>query len=334
VDRRRRTRDDGVVHRCLLVLALLLATGCGAAREPLDAPLVRLEAGENLGAMTAAAGDVWINDFGAERVLRLDGDSGKVVARLALGRRIAIAADERFVWALRWGGRFFRTPSGPLFRIDPATGRVSRRIELVDEVVFGVLSNGASVWVWGPRRATRLEPHSGAFMTSFNIDEALGELTGAVLDDAGLLAATADGHLLHLGDDGSRVWLRVPALAGAELLAVDRGLALAATGGKLVAVEARTGRPRWSRPLGFRVSTVLAREGTLLVQGAAFGDAGDRMWALDRASGRVLGSLPIPSFGTTGMVESGGALWFGTAAGEVIAIPPLFVRSFLARAGD
>src|SRR5688572_24196849 len=100
----------------LLALAAALA-GCSAG-EPGAAPLIRVGAGENLGAMAAGGGDVWVNDFGREELLRLDGRSGRVVARLALGRRIALAADREAVWALRWGGRFFRTPSGPLYRID------------------------------------------------------------------------------------------------------------------------------------------------------------------------------------------------------------------------
>jgi outer membrane protein assembly factor BamB len=326
------TRDDGVVRRGLLLLAVLLATGCAGEQRP-GAPLVRLETGENLGAMATAAGDVWVNDFGSEQLLRIDGTGGRVVARLSLGRRIAVAADEGYVWALRWGGRFFRTPSGPLFRVDPATNRVTRRIPLGGEVVFGVLAGSGDVWVWGPRRVARLDPHSAAFLNVFAFGGGFGELTGAVLDDEGLLVTTANGRLIQLGDDGSRRWRTVPALARAELLAVDRGVALASAAGKLIAVDARTGRLRWERELGFRISTLLPREGVLLIQGAAFGDAGDRLWALDARTGHALAATTVPSFGTTSMVEAGGALWFATSAGEVIVIPPLIVRLFLARAG-
>ena len=316
----------------IAVLALAAALAGCSAGERGEAPLVRLDVGENLGAMAAGGRDVWVNDFGREQLLRLDGRSGRVLARLGLGRRIALAVTRESVWALRWGGRFVRTPSGPLYRIDPATGRVRQRIPLGDDVAFGVLASADDVWVWGPRRVVRLDPYSGAITTDFRVGDATGELTGAAVDAAGLLATTADGRLLHLGEEGVLPGRRSPALVRAELLAVDRGVALAAAVGALVAVDVRTGRLRWRRPLGFRISTLLRREGILLAHGAAFRDAGDRLWAIDTATGRVLAGATIPSFGTTSMVPAGGGLWFATAAGEVIVVPPLMVRLFLARA--
>ena len=320
--------------RISLLLAAALA-GCSAGERG-EAPLVRLDVGENLGAMAAGGGrDVWVNDFGGEQLLRLDGRSGRVRARLGLGRRIAIAVTREAVWALRWGGRFFRTPSGPLYRIGAATGRVTDRVPLGDDVAFGVLASRGGVWVWGPRRVVRLDPGSAAITTAYDVDGADGELTGAVVDGDGdgLLASTADGRLVHVGEDGALPGARSRALERAELLAVDRGLAVAAAAGELLAVDVRTGRLRWRRPLGFRISTLLRREGILLAHGAAFRDAGDRLWAIDTATGRVLASATIPSFGTTSMVRAGGGLWFATSAGEMIVVPPLITRLFLARAG-
>jgi outer membrane protein assembly factor BamB len=312
-------------------LAVALA-GCSGGDRAAD-PLVRLEVGENLGAMTAAGDDVWVNDFGDERLLRIDGRTGRVLARLPLGRRVAIAAGRDSIWALRWGGRFFRTPSGPLYRIDPATDRVTDRIPLGDDVVFGVLAGPRDVWVWGPRRVIRLEPGSGAITGAFAIDLEAGELTGAVVEgDGGLLATTGDGHLARVDATGILRNRREPALQGSELQAVAGRRAIASRGGGVIAVSADRGRLLWRSQLGFRVSTVLAHDGVLLVQGAAFRDDGDRLWALDPETGRVLASTTIPSFGTTGMALVGGSLWFATAAGEVIVIPELMVRLLLARA--
>jgi outer membrane protein assembly factor BamB len=319
------------VPRRLLALAVIAAlAGCAGGERP-DAPLVRLQVGENLGTTATGGRDVWVNDFGREELLRLDGRSGRVLARLRLGRRVALAVTPEAVWALRWGGRFFRAPSGPLYRIDPATNRVTRRIPLGDDVAFGVLAGDRYLWVWGPHHVMTFERYSGTIIGGFRTD--YDELTGAVVDGDGLLVTTADGRLLHLGEGARRLTRRNPALVRAELLAVDRGVALAAAAGALVAVDARTGQLRWRRPLGFRISTLLRREGILLVHGAAFRDAGDRLWAIDTATGRVLASATVPSFGTTSMVHAGGALWFATSAGEMIVMPPLITRLFLARAG-
>ncbi len=319
--------------RVLTALALVAALAGCARGEPVAGPFVRLEAGDNLGALAAAGGDVWVNDFGSEDLVRIDGARGRVLARLPLGRRLALAADGPRLWALRWGGRFFRTPNGPLYRIDGATGRIARRIPLdPGETYFGVVAGPGGVWVWGPRHVILVERYSGFIVNEFDLAEDAGELTGAVPQDDGLLVSTADGRLLRLGREGIQPGPRVPQLARAELLAVDRGNALAAGAGALVAVDVRTGRVRWHRPLGFRISTLLPREGILLAHGAAFRDAGDRLWAIDTATGRILAGAVVPSFGTTSMIAANGALWFATSAGEVIAVPPLAVRLFLARA--
>ncbi len=324
----------------LLAAAVAVAIALGGAERPgSPAPtanplLVRLQVGENLAGLTAGTGDVWVNDFGREQLLRLSGRSGRVVARFPLGRRIALAVDGSNVWALRWGGRFFRTPNGPLYRIDPATNRITMRIPLdPEQIYFGVLSGNGGTWVWGPRHVVRIEPFSGFVMQGYDVGDETGELTGAVVYGDGLLTTTADGHLLRIGPGaGVRLGPRVRALERAELLAVDRGIALASVAGGLVAVDARTGRVRWRRALGFRISTMLRGSGILLAHGAAFHDPGDRLWALDAATGRVLASTVVPSFGTTSMATNGRSLWFATAAGEVIVVPRIVMRLFLARA--
>src|SRR5829696_5742444 len=275
--------------RNAIVAGVLVLGGCSGG-GPGTAPLVRIDAGENLGAMTAAGGDVWVNDFGTERLLRVDARTGRVRARLPLGRRVALAAHGDAVWALRWGGRFFRTPNGPLYRIDAASGRITRRIPLdPTQIYFGVIAGGGDVWVWGPRHVVRIDAASGRITADHDIAGESGELTGAVLEPGGLLTSTVDGHLLHVRDDGTDHGARASALVRAELLAVDREHAIAAAAGALVAVDVATGRLAWRRRLGFRISTMLPREGILLAHGAAFRDAGDRVWAIDTATGRVLG---------------------------------------------
>ena len=321
------------VLRILLALVVVSLAGCAEGSGAGPSPLTRVEVGENLGAMTAAGGDVWVNDFGREELLRVSGRDGRVRCRLKLGRRVALAAGGGSVWALRWGGRFFRTPNGPLYRVDARTGRITRRIPLdPDQIYFGVLAGAGAVWVWGPRHVVRIDPASGSILSDFDIFKESGDLTGAVLEGDGLAVSTVDGHLLHVRSYSVEHGSRAGALVRAELLAVDRGRAIASVAGALVAVDVETGRQLWRRPLGFRISTMLPREGILLAHGAAFHDPGDRVWAIDTATGRVLAAAVVPSFGTTSMISAGGALWFATAGGELIAVPPFVVDLFVERA--
>jgi outer membrane protein assembly factor BamB len=316
---------------------LLAPAGCATA-ERASAPVVRFEVGEGLGAITVAGGDVWVNDFGREEVVRIDGRSGRVLGRLPLGRREALATTDRSVWALRWGGRFFRVPNGPLVRIDSRTGRMIQRLGVrvpsgEAMIGFGVLASGSSLWVWGPDRVLQLEASSGRALRDLPVDQRYGELTGAAPDGSGgLLATTGDGHLSRTAPAGVLPGRQLPALSGSELQAVSGGRAFASRGGGVVAVSTDGARTLWRSQLGFRVSTILPHDGVLLAQGAAFRDDGDRLWALDPATGRVLASTRIPSFGSTAMALAGESLWVTTAAGEVIVFPALTVRLFVARA--
>jgi outer membrane protein assembly factor BamB len=334
----------------MLVLAAVGALFVLAEREPrtepprsaaerrlADALLVRLSAGGGLADLTTGFGDVWASDYGREELLRLDGRSGRVLARIPLGRRLALAVGEDSVWALRWGSRFYRRPNAQLYEIDPATNRITARIPVRSAsgrqvIVFGVLHGGSALWVWGPDRVLRLEPSWGRLLWELGVDRRHGELTGAVIQDGGLLGLCADGRLVRFDAGGTHEGAHVPGLRGAELLATSGPHALAATAGTLLAADTRTGRLEWRRNLGFRVSTVLESGGVLLAHGARFHDPGDRVWALDPATGRTLATTTVPSFGTTSMTTSGGALWLATGAGELIVVPPLLNRLFLARA--
>jgi PQQ-like domain len=338
------------VLRSMLVLAAVGALFVLAEREPrtepprsaterrlADALLVRLDAGGGLADLTPGFGDVWASDYGREELLRLDGRSGRVLARIPLGRRLALAIGDDSVWALRWGGRFYRRPDGPLYRIDPRTNRIADRIPLRSPsgrpvFGFGVLHDPTALWVWGPDRVLRLDTSTGRLTQELEVDRRHGELTSAVVDRDGLLALHADGRLVRLDDRGMHARAQAPGLRGAELLATSGPRALAATAGTLLAADAETGRLDWRRSLGFRVSTVLESGGALLVHGARFHDPGDRIWALEPTTGRTLATTTVPSFGTTSMTTSGGALWLATGAGDLIVVPPLLHRLFLARA--
>ena len=75
----------------LLAAAVAVAIALGGTERPgprapsANPLLVRLQVGENLAGLTAGTGDVWVNDFGREQLLRLSGRSGRVVARFPLG---------------------------------------------------------------------------------------------------------------------------------------------------------------------------------------------------------------------------------------------------------
>jgi outer membrane protein assembly factor BamB len=343
------------VARVLLVLAAVVLLPAGlvrAARAPgphgrpaqlrvLDALLPRLEPAVGIDAVATNAGDAWVADPQSGQITHLDGRDGRVLARIAIGGRVALAAGKYKLWAVRWGGRFWRTPNGPLLRIDPRRNRVLDRIPLQlpsgeQMVAFGVLASGRAVWVWGPRHVLRFDAGTGALVQDFVVDDRHGELTGAALAGATSVAAiTADGHLLRIDAAYGQPEPGPPTgIAGAELRAIADGRLLATEHGTLYAVDPYTGKTEWRRRLGFHVGSVLASGGVLLAHGAALHDPGDRLWALDAATGRVLASMVLPTFGTSAMASLRGALWITAVSGDVVVVPRWLARRFLTHAYD
>src|SRR3954447_21973788 len=325
--------------------ALLLVAAAAAGLEQRDGvdshrawlldPLVlRRAPADAFGEGVSSSGDAWADDDDRGLVLRLDGRSGRVRARIEMRGRVALAADRQDVWALRWGGRFWRRPNGPLVRLDPATNRIAARIPLRTAsrepmIAFGALAGASGVWVWGPSRILHLDRRTASFVQDFKVEQRHGELTGAILTDGGLLAVAADGHLLRVDARiGVRTAGRQPALTAAELLELTGRRLVARADRMLLAVDASTGRLLWRRRLGFHVGTVIDYDGVLLAQGSALGDSGDRLWAIDGTTGRVCATTVLPSLGTVGMTSVQGALWFTTVDGHVIAIPRLLTRLF------
>jgi len=104
----------------------------------------------------------------------------------------------------------------------------------------------------------------------------------------------------------------IRAAAGRRLVLSSRG--------RIAAVDPVTGRVAWDRRLGFRVGAVVRARGRLWTHSAAGDDAGDRLTALDPATGEVRSSLLLPAFGTTAMALQGGRLWLATAGGRALAV--------------
>jgi outer membrane protein assembly factor BamB len=310
----------------VVVAAVLIAAVSGiphGERRPFLMPgaIATLQPADGLGTVVDGQGDAWVDDRWGERLLRLDRGTGHVEARLPVQGRLALAAGDRATWALQSGGGYGRGLRGPLLRIDPARNRVMARIPL-PALGFGLVAQGAGVWVWGPDDLLWVDGRTDRILRHIVLADARGEATGFALIGDQPAVTTADGHLV-----------RYDARTGAELQAVALPFSAPAlqsgsgrrtvvtAGGAVAAVDPRTGAPLWRTRLGFRVGAVLAAGGTLWAFGANLRDPGDRIWKLDPASGRKLGSVLLPDFGTTGMAVLDRTLWVTTANGRVLVLP-------------
>lgn len=311
----------------LLVVAIVAVAA--VSRHETDSLPVRalpttlgtLDLGDGLGTVSGGAGDAWVDDRWSERLVRLDRGTGRVVARIPVQGRLALAAGAGEVWALQSGGGYGRGLRGPLLRIDTATNRVKARIPL-PALGFGVAVAGESVWVWGPDRLLRVDARSDEVVAAIAVPDAYGETTGFALLGPEPVVSTADGHLVRFDPLTGAVRAVVPlglTLPTLQDIGADR--AVLAVDGSVVAVSPATGRPLWERRLGYRIGTVVDARGYLWAQGAYIRDPGDRVWRLDPRTGAVLGSALLPAFGTMGMAAVGGTLWVTAGSGRVMVLP-------------
>jgi outer membrane protein assembly factor BamB len=307
----------------LIAAAAALSHGEDRARlgQPLPQRPATLELGEVLGAGSSGEGDARIDDPWSDRLRRLDRATGRVVARIPVDGRLALDAGAGDVWALQSGGGYGRALQGPLLRIDAETNRVRARIPL-PALGFGVVLAGESVWVWGPDRLMRVDTRLERVAKVIAVPDEYGETTGFALLGPEPVISTADGHLVRFDPlTGSELAVVPLHLSAPVLQQVSADRALLSVGGRVVAVDAPTGRVLWTRRLGYRIGTVLDTGGALWAQGAYIRDPGDRVWKLDPRTGSVLGSALLPAFGTMAMAAVDGTLWITTGSGRVVVLP-------------
>jgi sugar lactone lactonase YvrE len=265
--------------------------------------------------------DLWVDDRARERLIRVDGTDGRALAAIPVRGRMAVSSGPTAVWALQSGGDYGIGLRGPLLRVDPRTSRVRARVPLGGALAFGVLARGRNVWIWGPRDVLRVDPRTNRVAQRIRVSDAHGELRGLAVRGGELIAAAADGRLLRFDARTGRRAGSVPAPLPAPAVRATLGRRLVLSShGTVALVSPRTGRVVWRRRLGFRAGAVVRAGGLLWVHSAARDDPGDRLTALEPATGEVRATQLLPAFGTTGMVFQGGRLWVAAAGGRVLAV--------------
>lgn len=127
----------------VLVLATVAAAGAAAGRIP-QAKTFRTcaAAGPYWPTMSLAVDgtSAWVGCKEQRRLVRVDLMSGRATATIRLdGAALAVTADTGVLWAL--------DDSQTLYRIDPARGRITRRIALGSAAAYNVWIGAGSVWV-------------------------------------------------------------------------------------------------------------------------------------------------------------------------------------------
>ncbi len=320
----RRARPWRIARRQLLapalaalgVVAIAIVVAAAALRSddsvPAQAP-PRLIANTALvsqgGSMASVFGSVWVADIASGRVLRLDPRTRAVEARIPLGGAAWINAAAGSVWAL---GR------DRLLRIDPATNRVVASIPSGGDAPGMVLDGAGVVWMAYPQALLRVDLRRNAVTRTVPTSPSGFKALGAVSDGRVLYLTRGDGRLLRVDARTGKRLSAVRASFGGWLMGVAGGTVFVAGDSGVTAVDAATGRPRWTRDLRAQSVNNGVLDGTTMwVQATDRATPRDRLWRIDARTGHVTGSLTLPEFGAASVVTVGKQVWTMSTGGDL-----------------
>jgi hypothetical protein len=304
----------GALAAAAVAIALAISTLGPPKQVPTTtAPHVvsRLAVADQGGALSSGYGSLWTYDNTG--VLRIGPDG-------SLAGRIPIKGDINDAYA-GTGGMWALTDDR-LYRIDPKTNRIVARIPLPPPSrSFTVVSPDGAVWVANSDKAVEIDLRTNRTGRSVSLDRG-GEAPSSFTAEPGRIYMLRRDGLLETLD--SRTFGRVALIRPESpdpLIGAARGDLFQQSGAGMSAADARTGKLRWRTNLGTRtVNGVVAGLGALWVQGTPVNGNRDQLWKLDPHTGRVLAALPLPDFGTSSMVTTGGRLWIMSAGGNLTAI--------------
>jgi virginiamycin B lyase len=296
----------------LAIVVVLAATVLRSEDTTPAQPGPRLLASQPLvstgGDMASASGSVWVADASGEQVLRLDPRTRAVEARIPVGGEAQVAAAGGAVWAL---GR------DQLVRIDPARDRVVKTIA-VPEVEPGLVLEGRdAVWVASSQALRRIDLRRNAVTRTVQTSRDAFMNVEAVSDGRILYVARGDGRLLRI-DAGSGRRISATRAPFGPFLGVAGGVVFIGTDSGVSAVDATTGRVRWTRDLrATQVNNGALDGATVWVQASDRATGRDRLWRLDARTGHVTGSLALPEFGAASVVTTGKQVWTMSIGGDL-----------------
>jgi streptogramin lyase len=167
---------------------------------------------------------IWVTDHDAGAVLRVDPKSGKVVARIEIGgRAVSLVETEEGVWA---GSGHIYPASVAL--IDPATDRVTRRLDLGAFPVYG----DGTLWFGrdafeATNKVRRIDPGTGDERAVIKVaDPDHGCYVGGSLEEAvwsWCLKEWIDTEAARLDPDANTVLATVELGSGGGLFGVTDG---------------------------------------------------------------------------------------------------------------
>jgi streptogramin lyase len=282
--------------------------------------VAQLDLAEDPHELVEAFGSVWIADWRAGRVVRVDPVSRHVLARIEVGgsRGFGMQAVGDQIWVAM-------PQASKVLRIDPATNAVASRftVRSADRgFTAGVVAtDGRVVWLLDFEAAVRVDPRTGATVAEAD-PRVARQSTWFELSDGLLWSVGRDGRLRALDGRGRVVRVLRPQLPGGQiaLLGAPPDL-LVGSGGSIARVNARSGHIDWATAVGAKVNYAILGDRVAWVHASPLGGR-DLLAAISLDTGERVESIALPVFGANGMALVGGEIWIDTPGGRTLVVRP------------
>ncbi len=303
------------VSRLVAVLALLVVVGSASAAGGLPgAHAIRIcaAAGPYWPTMTLAlSGDsAWVACKEQSRVIRVSTSTGKTTRSLRLdGTPIAVAAGLGSIWTVDNGSE--------LYRIDPVSGKISKRLQLRAAAAYNVWIGGGSVWVADDQGASviRVNPRTNRVVARPRVGDGPADM---VFNGGSAWVISHRDRVLHridLSTNRSRKLAVIPGDAPERMVWSHGSLWVTGRGTDLLKVSPADGAVQDTIEIGASGIDVAASGDNLWVptRSAAVDQSGfptlDAIKRVSTASAVSVVGEPNGRVDVHGLATRGGALW-------------------------
>jgi hypothetical protein len=304
----------------VLAAAALLAPAAGVLPGA-RAVKVCAAAGDYWPTMTLAfrGADAWLACKEQSRLVRVARATGKATRSVRLdGLPIAVRTGLGSVWAV---------DSGTLYRVNPATGKITKRIPLGVSAAYNIWLGGGSVWVADDRGAAvvRVSPATNRVVARIAVGD--GPASMAFAGSAAWVVDHRDTTLFRI-DLATNRPRRLNALGGAGDKAPERmvwaggSLWITGRGTDLLKVDPATGAIERTIEIGASGIDLVAAAGSVWVptRSAEVDQSGlptmDALKRVSIASGTVTSvARPSARLDVHGLAAAGGAVWIADNTG-------------------
>ena len=324
------------------IVVVLLAAACGGEDEPqavpaestspvetVAAPLEGADAFAVCGgevdflpqfAATVAFGSVWVACRTDGEVLRIDPESGDVLARVPAQGAVAVTADETSVWAV-W------REQGTVYRVDPQTDEVAGEIALFDDTPY-IWARGGFLWAasGSGSEIARIDPETMEVAGRVQVGDGASDM---VEDGDSVLVICHRDHTLWRIDPAADTAVKLSELPGdtpERLVLVGGSLWATGRGTDLLRVDPATGETQETIEIGTGGIDLVSTDDAIWV--AVAEPEADRqglpvletLVSVDPATGELGESVaPTGTVNVNGLASEGETVWIADVVAGVLS---------------